>query len=190
MQDQKTRDFLERVLVPADVLAELERISIELRGTGVHAGRLVMREHRNSLVVWGDELIRARRAVAALIARNAELEAERDEAACLASDVVGSLRIIKDVVASIAAERDALADEVKALDSEACKLRGELYTLRNMLEGYEVSVQRNQLHGAGLTYLTEVQLFREFQPGVGESHAEWWKKTLARASSATGGGNG
>lgn len=126
---------------------------------------------------------KARTAVAALIAERDVLRASYDDA---------NRRATAEQEAKVRAlfERDALAAEVKALDSEACKLRGELYALRNMLEGYEVSVQRNQLHGAGLTYLTEVQLLREFQPGVGESHAEWWKKTLARASAATGGCNG
>ena len=48
------------------VLAVLDRVSMELRGAGVSAGRLPAREHRNHLCEWGDDIHHARAAVAEL----------------------------------------------------------------------------------------------------------------------------
>jgi hypothetical protein len=72
---------------PVDVLAEMDRISMELRGAGVHAGRLPAREHRNHLVVWGDEVLRLRAAFAELVEA-----AERVNALSIQSDAHVALR--------------------------------------------------------------------------------------------------
>lgn len=70
-----------------------------------------------------------------------------------------------------------LIERENALDIEACRLRGELGRLRNMLRGFSVKVNYQPLC-APMTYLTEVQLFCEFQPGQGEKVANTWIEEL------------
>jgi len=56
--------------------------------------------------------------------------------------------------------------------------RVALRHLWDILEGYEVRVEQNRLQWP-MTYLEEVRLYREYQPGVGHSVAEAMRKALA-----------
>lgn len=105
---------------PLDVLAVMLRVSDELRGSGVSAGRLPAREHRNHLCEWGDDIHRARAAVAELVSKSERVAATLEMPALARQST-------KNANAGFIDWRDW------------CALKGEVADLRATLAKFEVT---------------------------------------------------
>lgn len=73
----------------------------------------------------------------------------------------------RDQLAAMRARAEAAEAKVELMDFETCAIRGELAGLKGLLSGFNVTTLDHPLQ-APATYLTEIRIYREFQPGCAE----------------------